>query len=198
MDTKISNELLDFFKALADENRLKIVGLLAQQPCTVEQIAGALGLSDSTISHHLGRLFKARLVHATPDGHYYRYSLRTEVIKEMSEKMQQSENLPKVNLGTPQEAFEKKVMSAFVRPDGTLRRDFPAQEKKYLVLLRYVVKAFEPGKKYTEKQVNEILLRYHEDTAMLRRSLVEFRFMAREGGGGCYWLLSEDEWKKSE
>ena len=116
----------------------------------------------------------------------------------MSEKMQQSENLPRVNLDSPQVAFEKKVMSAFVRPDGSLRRDFPAQEKKYLILLRYVIKAFEPDVKYTEKQVNEILLKFHEDTAMLRRSLVEYHFMAREGGGGCYWLLSEDQWWKSE
>jgi len=198
METEIASELLEFFKALADANRLKIVGLLAQQPCTVEQIAAALDLSVSTTSHHLGRLYKARLVQATPDGHYYRYSLQTEVLKEMSEKMQQSENLPKVNLESPQDAFEKKVLRAFVKPGGELRRDFPAQEKKFLVLLRYVVKAFEPGVNYTEKQVNEILLKYHEDTAMLRRSMIEFHFMDREGGGGNYWLLGEDQWKKPE
>jgi hypothetical protein len=52
-----------------------------------------------------------------------------------------------------------------------------------------VVKAFEPGVRYTEKEVNEILMRFNEDTAQLRRDLVDFHFMAREGGGGAYWKL---------
>ena len=47
-----SIELVDVFKALADSSRLKIVGLLAQQPCTVEQLAAMLGLKAPTISHH--------------------------------------------------------------------------------------------------------------------------------------------------
>jgi DNA-binding transcriptional ArsR family regulator len=48
-------ELLDFFKALADANRLKIAGLLAQEALTVEQLAEMLELHPSTVSHHLGR-----------------------------------------------------------------------------------------------------------------------------------------------
>jgi hypothetical protein len=55
------------------------------------------------------------------------------------------------------------------------------------VLLRYVLRAFEPEKRYTEKQVNEILLRYNEDTASLRRGMIEYHLMEREGGGGNYW-----------
>ena len=42
-------------------------------------------------------------------------------------------------------------------------------------------------KKYNEKKVNEILGRYHEDTATLRRELVGSKLMKREGGGGEYW-----------
>jgi hypothetical protein len=62
---------------------------------------------------------------------------------------------------------------------------------KFLVLLRYVLKAFEPGKRYSEKQVNEMLAGFNEDTAWLRRSLVDYKFMARQGGGGEYWRLEE-------
>ena len=58
-----------------------------------------------------------------------------------------------------------------------------------LVLLKYLTRAFEPGQRYTEKQVNEILLRYNEDTALLRRDLVDYKFMEREGGGKSYWLV---------
>jgi hypothetical protein len=51
------------------------------------------------------------------------------------------------------------------------------------------LKEFEIGVEYPEKKVNQILSRYNEDTARLRRSLVEYGFMAREGGGGKYWRL---------
>jgi hypothetical protein len=83
------------------------------------------------------------------------------------------------------------VLSNFTEPDGRIKA-FPVQEKKFLVLLRYVLQAFEPGVRYSERQVNEILLRYNEDTARLRRSLVEFKLMAREGGGGDYWRLDAE------
>ena len=51
-------------------------------------------------------------------------------------------------------------------------------------------KAFKVGKRYSEKQINEILSGYHEDTASLRRELVGFGLMKREGGGGEYWRES--------
>lgn len=180
-------ELLAFFKALADENRLKIIGLLAQQPYSVEKLADALGLGVSTTSHHLASLAKAGLVSARVDGHYYIYSLQTETLKSMSQHLLQDENLPKLSEGLGEDAFERKVMSNFVDEEGHITA-FPAQEKKHVVLLKYVLKAFEPGVRYPEKQVNEILSHFNEDTALLRRGLVEYKFMSREGGGGEYWV----------
>ena len=44
------------------------------------------------------------------------------------------------------------------------------------------------GVRYSEKKVNEILLHYSDDTARLRRSLVDFGFMDRQGGGRDYWV----------
>jgi hypothetical protein len=84
------------------------------------------------------------------------------------------------------------VVGDFTHPDGSLK-EIPAQHKKLEAVLRYVVKAFEPGKRYTEKQVNKTLSRFHEDTASLRRELVGGRFMEREGGGGEYWRIEAEE-----
>lgn len=56
------NSILEFFKALADANRLKIIGLLANQALTVEQLAEMLNLRPSTVSHHLGYLNHVGLV----------------------------------------------------------------------------------------------------------------------------------------
>ena len=183
-------ELLSFFKALADENRLKIVGLLAQHPYTVENLAMTLGLGVSTVSHHLSKLAKAGLVSVQVDGHYYVYSLQVEALKAMAQRLLREEELPRLSQDVNEDAFDRKVMATFVDINGRIKA-FPAQEKKYLVLLRYVVKAFEPGVRYSEKQVNEILTRFNEDTALLRRSLVDYGMMSREKGGSAYWRAGE-------
>jgi predicted transcriptional regulator len=184
----ISNELLDFFKALADANRLKIVGLLAQKPTTVEGLAEALGLGASTVSHHLSKLAKAGLVTARADGHYYIYSLQTEALQAMAQRLLSVETLPPLSEDADLDEYDRKVLSNFLDAEGRIKA-FPAQEKKFLAILRHVVEAFEPGARYSEKQVIEILSRYNEDTAYLRRSLVEHHMMERQGGGGEYWRV---------
>lgn len=185
---EVNARLLAFFKALSDENRLKIVGLLALQEFSVEKLAESLNLSVSTTSHHLTRLAKAGLVTARPEGHYYFYSLKQDAIRSMTESLLQKETLPGLSEGTSEEAFERKVMAAFTDADGRITA-FPEKEKKLLVILRYAVNAFEMEKRYSEKEVNEILLRFNKDTAFLRRSLIEYKLMAREGGGGEYWRI---------
>ena len=183
-------QLLSFFKALADEKRLKIIGLLAQKPQSVENISAALGLSVSTTSHHLSRLSKAGLVSARAESYYSIYSLNTEKLRQMSQQVLQAQNLPELAPEVVEDVFERKVLNAFTDAEGRIKA-FPAQQKKFLVLLRHVVKAFEADTHYTEKEVNEILLRFNPDTAQLRRSLVEHHLMSREGGGGLYWRTDE-------
>jgi predicted transcriptional regulator len=191
-DQERVEELLTFFKALSDENRLKIVGFLAQRPYTVESLAEALNLGVSTTSHHLSKLAKAGLVAARTEGHYYIYSLQSERLQSMAQRLLQGESLPKPSEELSEDGFDRKVLANFTDADGRII-SFPAQRKKYMVLLRYVVRAFEMEKRYTEKQVNEILARYNEDTADLRRSLIDSRMMARESGGSAYWRLEENQ-----
>lgn len=183
-------ELLDFFRALADENRLKIVGLLAQKPSSVTELAQKLGLSVSTTSNHLSMLAYTGLVKAQPDGHYFIYSLQTETLKNMARHLLQEENLPRLSEGQSEDAYERKVLNTFLDREGRIKA-FPAQDKKFQVLLRHVLKAFEPGRKYSEREVNEIMLRFNEDTASLRRGMIEYKYMAREGGGGAYWRIDD-------
>ena len=187
VDEDATQELLNFFKALSDANRLKIVGLLARSPLTVEQLAEMLAIHSSTVSHHLSRLTKAGLVSARAEGYYSVYQLETKVIEAMAQRLLERETLPAVSEDIDIDAYDRKVLRNFLTPDGRIK-DFPAQEKKLEVVLRYVLKSFEPGVHYTEKQVNEILMRFNIDYAFLRRSLIEFRMLAREAGGSAYWL----------
>ena len=67
---KRTSDLVEFFKVLGEPNRLCIVGLLAQRAYTVEQLAAALGVGASTVSHHLARLARAGLVAARSESYY--------------------------------------------------------------------------------------------------------------------------------
>jgi predicted transcriptional regulator len=185
MDTQqTGEELLEFFKALADANRLKILGLLASQPYSVEQLAAILELRPSTVSHHLARLGKAGLVSARAESYYNIYRLEREALEAKAQRLLSKEILPAASAAMDLDAYDKKVISDFSFPDGRLKT-IPAQRKKLEAILRHILREFEPGVHYSEKAVNEILGRYHEDTATLRRELVGYHLMER--GRGEYW-----------
>jgi len=187
-DQTYVEELLAFFKALSDANRLKIVALLAKEDLTVEQLAEMLALSPSTVSHHLSRLSKVGMVTARAEGYYSIYQLQLNVLTDMAERLLSEDMLPTVAADVDVDAYDRKVLNTFLSPDGQIVA-FPAQQKKEEAILRHVVRVFEPDRRYGEKEVNRILSQFNEDTARLRRNLVEFGFMEREGGGGEYWRV---------
>jgi len=189
--TDSNDELLAFFKALADANRLKIVGLLAHRPYSGEELAALLGLKASTISHHLTRLAGVGLVSARAEGYYSVYQLEEKALQK-TRLLFSHNDLVSVVAGVDLDGYDRKVIADFTRRDGSLK-EIPAQRKKLEAILRYVVGDFEPGKRYPEKQVNILLSRFHPDTASLRRELVASKLMEREGGGGEYWRIENGE-----
>jgi predicted transcriptional regulator len=184
----LSDQLLIFFKAMADANRLKIVGLLAQRPHSVEELAAILNLRPSTVSHHLGRLAEAGLVSARAESYYNMYQLEESTLEQTARQLLARESLPAVAANADSGAYERKVLHDFLLPDGSLKT-IPVQRKKLEVILRHLAGEFSPGVRYPEKRVNEILRTYHEDTASLRRELIGARLLQREKGE--YWLVEE-------
>jgi len=186
----MSQAMLPFFKALADANRLKIVGLLARQNYSVEELAALLDLKASTISHHLSKLAQVGLVTARAEGYYSVYQLDKDALEAAARTLFSPQQVAALVDAVDLDAYDRKVLADFCRPDGSLK-EIPAQRKKLEVVLRHVVKAFQPGVNYPEKQVNETLARFHADTATLRRELVGYGLMKRAGGWGEYWVSEE-------
>ena len=184
----MSEELVTFFKALADSNRLKIVGLLAEKSYSVEELATLLKLKPSTISHHLSKLSEAELVSSHAESYYSVYQLDKKMLEEKSRSMFSQTELSSVAAEVDADAYDNKVVKDYSKRDGSLKT-MPAQRKKLEAILRHVVKAFEVGKRYSEKHVNEILSQYHADTATLRRELVGYGLMKRADGGEEYWRI---------
>jgi len=52
-------------------------------------------------------------------------------------------------------------------------------------VLDHIVRVFEPGRRYPEREVDTLLRAFHPDYAALRRYLIDEDFMAREAG--VYW-----------
>lgn len=181
-----NEELVGIFKALADANRLKIIGLLAQQPYSVEELAALVELKPPTVSHHLARLAQAGLVSARAEGYYNVYSLNQQALEATTRRIFSAEQMTAAVQDVDLDAYDRKVVGDYLRPDGRLKT-IPAQRKKLEAILRYVVNVFDVGKRYSEAEVNDILGRFHEDVASLRRELVGAKLMQREGGGGAYW-----------
>jgi len=194
----MDEDLLLTLKALSDRSRLRIVGLLAAHPMAVGELADALRLAPGTVVHHLHRLAEAGLVDAEPRPPYVEYRLRLQRLGEIGRRLDAAASpgadspaqLPGPD-GRPRPAFEAKVLRAFFA-EGRLV-SIPAQEKKRLVILRFLAETvFEPAVPYPEKEVNQRLAVLHPDVASLRRYLVEGGYMRR--AAGVYELCARDEW----
>lgn len=182
-----SNELLEFFKAMADANRLRILGLLAQEELTVEQLSEMLKLRPSTVSHHLSKLSEVGLVSARASSYYNIYQLENAALEEMAKRLLSKETLPIMASDINMDAYDQKVLADYSLPDGQLKT-IPAQRKKLDVVIRHVGKSFNPDVIYSEKEVNQILEKFHQDTATLRRELIGMGLLERSTGGSKYWL----------
>ena len=71
------------------------------------------------------------------------------------------------------EVSEIKI-GQFFRPDGTLTH-IPARLEKKLAVLHRIAKDLSSDLKYPEKELNQIIAKYHPDTAAIRRHMVEFK-----------------------
>lgn len=182
--------LLNFFKALGNESRLKIIGLLAERERTVGEMAQLLGVKEPTVSQHLDMLKYVGLVKVRPEGNFRYYSLDSQALLGMNKAVFSREGLASI-VGEAVESgdeFERKVFKTFCDGERIVR--LPTSEKKFLVLLRWLVSKFEYGAQYPEKQVNEVIKRHHEDYALLRREMVDRGFMQREKG--IYWRVQPE------
>ncbi len=184
--------LLDFFRVLGNESRLRLVGLLAQRPHSVDQLAAALALKEPTVSHHLARLKALGLVSMRRDGNTHIYALDREALTRIGRSLfAQGGTVDGLSAGADPRAWENKVLQSYLS-DGRLV-EMPASRRKRRVVLAHLVGRFEEGRAYPEKAVNEALRPAHEDVATIRREFIGYNMMRRQSG--TYWRMPEAAWR---
>jgi hypothetical protein len=176
-------EVLDYLKLLANEVRLKLLGLLAGREWSVGELAEIVSLKEPTVSHHLRKLSAAGLVRMRAEGTVHFYQLDVEVLQRIGREHFTFEKVTSFADHLDTSAWERKVLGTYL-VDGRLAK-IPDTRKKRDVILRWLATRFEEGRRYPERQVNEVIGRHHPDFATLRRELVGARLMHRERG--VYW-----------
>lgn len=178
--------VVTFFKVLADANRLRLLGLLANHERSVDELAALLNLRPPTISHHLARLRELGLVAMRADGNVHFYRLDQDALRALSRDILSVERVASLADQVEPRGWETRVLRDFF--DGPRLKEIPASRKKRDVVLEQLATAFQPGVRYRETEVNTVLQEYHPDSATLRRELVGAGLLER--AESVYWRPS--------
>lgn len=169
------------------ENQIKLLTLF-HAGASDKEIANQLGISSSTVRHQRF-MFRERAKAA-------KLYLAVWTMVEAKKNNQQADLLP-VHKGATmvderysitEEEYQKILGNVFESLEPLKLKVFSSKEKKKIVILRKLAEQFQPGRKYTEKEVNEILGAVYDDYAMLRRYLIEYGYMERTKDCSSYWL----------
>jgi hypothetical protein len=162
---------------LADSDRRRCFAAVELGARSRDAVVDATGLTAAQVGKALGRLVSGGLVISGPDG--------VLIIAVPALRAAAREALSRPDSGEHDGAPEdvRRVLRNFV-VDGRISQ-IPTSTAKRRVLLDWLVQDFEPGVHYTEQMVNLILGKRHQDTAALRRYLVDEGLLDRARGE--YW-----------
>lgn len=161
---------------LADGDRRRVLAAIELGAATLHEAATVSGLTDHRSSKALGKLVDAGIVTATASG----LTVDGAAIARAARAALQR---PPNNEHAAEPLDTRKVLDAFVR-DGRIT-SMPTSHAKRRMLLDWLARGFEPGRRYAESEVNAALDGHAEDPAALRRYLVDETFLDRKDG--MYW-----------
>lgn len=173
------NESIQVFKCLSDQSRLRIVAGLMKGDAYAELIAERLGLTPSTVSFHMKKLEEAGLVTARKDQYYTVYSLNRALINtRLTDLVLAGADEEEVQAAREEE-YRQKVLTTFFEY-GKLKQ-IPAQRKKKLICYEEIVKSFEFGRIYEERELSDIIARFNDDYCTIRRDMISEGLLKRDG-----------------
>jgi hypothetical protein len=182
--------LLRHFKALGNESRLKLVGLVADRERNVHELAALLALKEPTVSHHLAILKNAGFLAMRVEGNTHWYRLDLDALRRINRSVF-SADLSRVPYEVDGQVWEREILRNFIEDDRLTK--IPDTRKKRWVVLKWLTRRFALDTRYSEAEVNAVLKRHHPDAATLRRELVGYRMLERNKG--IYRRTPESGWK---
>ena len=181
----MTDTLLEFFKAMAHESRLSIIGLLAQGERSVQELARALALKEPTVSHHLAILKAQGLVTARAEGTTRWHALDRGALERLAQRVLQPGAVKAPPAGV--DAWESKVLQSFVDSDGRLKTIPAGRRKRPCCRMRdFAPSGAIGGRGQRSDPVSPLGLRHaapRTDRPKCWRARTDWRLPASEGGG---------------
>jgi hypothetical protein len=162
---------------LADAGRRRVLAAVELGAGTLDEAIAATGLADFRVAKALGKLVDAHLITTTADGVF---AVDGDAIARAARQALQR---PRSTEHEAEPPAIRKVLDAFVR-DGVINA-MPASPSKRRILLDWLARRFEPGRRYPEADVTAMLDGHAEDAVTLRRYLIDESFLDRRNG--LYW-----------
>lgn len=166
----------EFLRIALDPMRLAILGRAAEGTMDVDGVAATLDVDRRRVLGEVGKLRSAGLL----DEHD---RLDREALRNLAGSLDRPQPVDDEVVAGAWDADEEKVLRSFF--SGSRLTAIPASASKKLIILELLAQDFEVGVRYPERDVNEMLGRYHDDHAALRRYMVEAGILSREAG--VYW-----------
>jgi biotin operon repressor len=169
---------------LLDLDRLAVAGALAVRPHSTDELTEATGRDRKVVLSVVGDLRSAGLVVSDDDGVY---TLDDEAVRLAAQQAAEIEIPMDPVIGYGMTDEEQLVLARFFA--GRILHEIPTQRVKRRIVLQRLVLEFDPGRRYTEFEVNEILGAFHPDWSTLRRGMIDEGLLDREpaAGGNLYW-----------
>ncbi|WP_437532498.1 metalloregulator ArsR/SmtB family transcription factor [Sorangium sp. So ce726] len=166
-------------KALADASRMQVVNALLERPHCAEELAERLGRAPSTVSFHLRKLDEAGLVTKRKTQYYLVYALRDDLLRLTLRELVALPSAASSPERRRAERSRSQVLRSFFR--GGVLVQLPKQWRKQRIVLEQFLGKFQAGRRYREREVNEIIQAVYPDHCTIRRMLVDEGYMARDG-----------------
>ena len=164
---------------MAEPERLAVVAALALGARDTDGVTTATGLDVRAVTTALHRLEAGGLVERGGDGTLVLLVAAFRLAARQAAAAAPAPDDP----GAGHDDETAKVLRSFVR-DGRIT-SLPTSMAKKRILLDVICQVFEPGQRFSEREVNLRLRRWHDDVASLRRWLVDLGYLDRDAGQ--YW-----------
>lgn len=187
-------DLLTFLKLVADPTRLTLLGLVAQEPRSVDELAALLKVSAPTVSHHLARLHKAGLVAAKAEQYYSFYALEPAMFQHFAALLTPTYLVQRLQSEAKldDDAYLDQVLTRWIKDERL--QALPTQVQHRRVVLAWLADKFALDQRYTPQQVDDVLAHWcnfrdpHRlDITAATRALVDAQLLTRTRNGQWYW-----------
>jgi hypothetical protein len=164
----------DLLRLLLDPDRLAVAGALASREMTTKEVVDATGRSQRVVLTAIGDLRAAGLVAVGGED----YAIDTAALRDAARAAADLDVPMDPIIGYGMTADEQAILRRFF--SGRTLTEIPANRAKRQVLLQRLALDFDVGRRYTEREVNDVLFAFHPDWSTLRRYLVDEGFLDRE------------------